>query len=449
MFSTALILGLAWTAFALDSPPGLVTPTACQRIAAEVSNATNVYYPGSLSYKVDNEHFASSSSQISSCSVEPGSVEDVGTILRILGQTRMPFGVKGGGHAFNPGFSSTTGVQIAMTRSLEPPRFQCPWRESIRDRCGWLHSWWRNQYGLAIDNVAAYELVMPNGNVTNVTASSDPDLFFSLKGGGNNFGVVTRFTLKTFPQGNIWGGTTLFPATVLSPFTAAAAKFSSEVTDPKAAMIIAFGYAAQQIFLTTVMVYDGPVPPRGIFDAFLNMSSFQLDVKERTFVDLNESTQLVIAPVVRPRTIYNDIPTSNYSKDTIDSLVEEMKSWGAKFDLDSTKIITYYLEPFLPTLFKHAAEGSSAYPGLRERLVLPTQISLGWVLESEDSVFYDAAREMTQKLGMAGAPRYPNYAIFGTPVVDMYGEEGLKRMVTTKERVDPDGVMQLTGGFKV
>ncbi len=64
-------------------------------------------------------------------------------------------------------------------------------------------------------------------------------------------------------------------------------------------------------------------------------------------------------------------------------------------------------------------------------------------------MFYDAAREMTQKLGMAGAPRYPNYAIFDTPVVDMYGEEGLKRMATTRERVDPDGVMQLTGGFKV
>ncbi len=43
------------------------------------------------------------------------------------------------------------------------------------------YSWHSNQYGLAIDNVVAYELVMPNGNVTNVTASSDPDLFFSLK----------------------------------------------------------------------------------------------------------------------------------------------------------------------------------------------------------------------------------------------------------------------------
>ncbi len=43
------------------------------------------------------------------------------------------------------------------------------------------YSWLSNQHGLAIDNVLAYELVIPNGKVTNVTVSTDPDLFFSLK----------------------------------------------------------------------------------------------------------------------------------------------------------------------------------------------------------------------------------------------------------------------------
>jgi len=39
--------------------------------------------------------------------------------LRILGSTRAPFAVKGGGHTFNPGFSSTSGIQIAMKRFSE------------------------------------------------------------------------------------------------------------------------------------------------------------------------------------------------------------------------------------------------------------------------------------------------------------------------------------------
>lgn len=37
----------------------------------------------------------------------------------------------------------------------------------------------------------------------NVSATSHPDLYRALKGGGNNFGVVTRYDLKTFPQGNM------------------------------------------------------------------------------------------------------------------------------------------------------------------------------------------------------------------------------------------------------
>ena len=49
------------------------------------------------------------------------------------------------------------------------------------------YSWLTSQYGLTIDTVQAYELVLPNGTVTDVTETSNPDLFFALK-------VSTRFT---------------------------------------------------------------------------------------------------------------------------------------------------------------------------------------------------------------------------------------------------------------
>ena len=45
----------------------------------------------------------------------------------------------------------------------------------------------------------------------NANNSSHPDLYKSLKGGGNNFGVVTRFDFKTFEQGAFWGGFLLLP----------------------------------------------------------------------------------------------------------------------------------------------------------------------------------------------------------------------------------------------
>lgn len=49
------------------------------------------------------------------------------------------------------------------------------------------YSWKTNQYGLAVDNVVAFRLVQPNGKVVQVTEVSDPELFFGLKGGQNNF----------------------------------------------------------------------------------------------------------------------------------------------------------------------------------------------------------------------------------------------------------------------
>src|SRR6267154_5609852 len=92
----------------------------------------------STEYLIDISHASAASSQASTCSVEPGSVEDVSKIvshvypthkllptslsisqLSILGSTRTPFGVKSGGHIMNPGFSSTNGVEIVMTRFNE------------------------------------------------------------------------------------------------------------------------------------------------------------------------------------------------------------------------------------------------------------------------------------------------------------------------------------------
>lgn len=51
------------------------------------------------------------------------------------------------------------------------------------------YSWKSNQYGLTVDNIVGYELVLPNGTITSVTASSAPDLFFGLKVSKLRFGL--------------------------------------------------------------------------------------------------------------------------------------------------------------------------------------------------------------------------------------------------------------------
>ena len=56
-------------------------------------------------------------------------------------------------------------------------------------------------FGLSCDNVRAYEIVTADGKVLQVTAKQNPDLFWALRGGGGNFGVVTNFEYQLHPAG--------------------------------------------------------------------------------------------------------------------------------------------------------------------------------------------------------------------------------------------------------
>jgi hypothetical protein len=53
-------------------------------------------------------------------------------------------------------------------------------------------------------------VVLANGSIAHVTPTTHPDLFWALRAGGNNFGIVTHFEVKTYPQQPLWGGNNFF-----------------------------------------------------------------------------------------------------------------------------------------------------------------------------------------------------------------------------------------------
>ncbi|PCH34244.1 hypothetical protein WOLCODRAFT_148308 [Wolfiporia cocos MD-104 SS10] len=227
--------------------------------------------PADAEYTADIYHYASSSSENAACSVEPGTKEDVGTI------------VKGGGHTMNPGFSSTTGVQTAMSRFFDVRYDESTQTAEVGAGCLW------NEVYAALDphgvNVVcgrvvgvgvagftlggAFELVLPNGAAISVTETSEPELVFGLQGGGyNNFVKYGEVCQRVF------GGA--FEEAV----NAATANFA-KVTDPKASAIMAYNRVQGKMMIAITLFYDGPTPPAAMFDQFLAIPSVHSNIGTR------------------------------------------------------------------------------------------------------------------------------------------------------------------------
>ena len=66
------------------------------------------------------------------------------------------------------------------------------------------YSWIADQYGLGIDNVVSFDLVLPNGTFVIVSETNHPEILFGLKGGLNNFGIISGVTMYARPLGAVW-----------------------------------------------------------------------------------------------------------------------------------------------------------------------------------------------------------------------------------------------------
>ncbi|KXG51728.1 FAD-binding, type 2 [Penicillium griseofulvum] len=163
-----------------------------------------------------------------SCVVTPDSAHEVSRLLQILSILDTKFAIRSGGHNTNPGFSSIdhNGVLIALeklnTISISSDRgtvtvgpgnkwesvynYLQPYnvtvlggRAAVVGVGGYIlgGGTFYNTHGLAIDSVTRFQVVLPNGNIVNATATEHADLYKGLKGGLSNFGIVTEYDLTT------------------------------------------------------------------------------------------------------------------------------------------------------------------------------------------------------------------------------------------------------------
>lgn len=71
--------------------------------------------------------------------------------------------------------------------------------------------WLMGKYGLTCDSVRSFEVVTADGRLLNANANENADLYWGLRGGGGNFGIVTAFDYQLYPLGTILGGIVVHP----------------------------------------------------------------------------------------------------------------------------------------------------------------------------------------------------------------------------------------------
>ncbi|KAH9924785.1 uncharacterized protein B0H18DRAFT_1119801 [Fomitopsis serialis] len=273
------------------------TKVKLQKICAESTDGSRVYDRGEAGYYKSIAHFVISSTEPAEFAVEPGSASTLAKVMKVLAEDKAHFAVKGGGHAMNPHFSSTKGVQISMARFNQVEYDDTTeglavgagniWddvydiAENYKRKvvggssnqgvgvAGWLlgggYSMKTNKYGLGIDNVLKYRVVLPDGQICVATESNSyRDLYQALRGGGNNFGIVTEFTLKTYPQFSVKAAALLFSGTQEEAVKSAIVKYVGHETPPEAAVVSAFRHTLvngiPDYNISTYCVYDFAEP---------------------------------------------------------------------------------------------------------------------------------------------------------------------------------------------
>jgi len=151
-------------------------------------------------------------------------------------------------------------------------------------------SYLSTQHGWAASSIIEFEVVLANGTVVHASATEHSDLFKVLKGGGNNFGVVTEYVVQGYRQGDVVGGNLVFVRSEETDrkMLKAVRDFTEYSEDDKAAVIV----TAERTNLDLVdswilfLFYDGPEVPSGTFDNFTNIGPVVDTVRRRSYADL-------------------------------------------------------------------------------------------------------------------------------------------------------------------
>ncbi|RKL51029.1 hypothetical protein BFJ72_g482 [Fusarium proliferatum] len=420
------------------------------------------------------------------CVLQPTNAHDVAATLSIINKHKdCKFSIKGHGHAPAAGFANSNGgVTIDMTTLSSVFLNKKSTIASIGAGAKWLDvyqyldgsgvqvaggrngnvgvgglllgggiSHFTTKVGWACDRVVNYEVVLANGTLMSVNKKENSDLFLALKGGGNNFGVVTRFDVETFPQGDISTTSISYDMNERDKvFQAFTDLLDSSTYDPAASLVTSLLYssASKAWSLSASAVYTKPVPQPKIFNVLSDVPHTKLVNNITTLAEFaNEKDTpplnwLFATLTLKPSAQNMQRMFETFNKTIFSFNPQDGVAWSIAF------------EPLVAAMLKGSKHTNvlglqSAHDGY---IVL---ISALWPNSAVNSDIEAKAKEVLSKWeedalakGLLQKFQYLNYAApYQWPLESYVGDE-LEFLKSVSRKYDPAQILQKrVGGFKL
>jgi FAD/FMN-containing dehydrogenase len=119
--------------------------------------------------------------------------------------------------------------------------------------------WLGRSYGMACDNLISADVVLADGSIVTASADENPELFWGLRGGGGNFGVVTSFEFRLHPVTSILGGMLVYPIDRANEVLRAFRNFNQTTPDAMTAFAAMLTSPEGDRILALPVCYNGPI----------------------------------------------------------------------------------------------------------------------------------------------------------------------------------------------
>ncbi|KAI3401489.1 hypothetical protein diail_10923 [Diaporthe ilicicola] len=418
------------------------------------------------------------------CIFYPSSPSAVSVLILLSRQTQCPFAVKSGGHAAFAGASSIEGGITVSLKNLNSIELSADNSTAfIQPGNTWGHiytelakydlsviggrvtdigigglttgggiSFFSNIYGWACDNVASYVVVTATGNMVTASASQHSDLYWALRGGGNNFGIVVEFELETIPlpRGEMWGGTRVYTEdefpNVIDAFVGL---IDDSPSDPNAGTWLAWILNDGAKLAGSELWYAKPNGQNAtIFSKYNNITAVSDDTQNRVLA--NYTDHVAESNPYGYRECYYAISVKGcrvVAQVAADSFFNEVVAVENVTGANPVMVWQGITKGQLEGMKKNGGNtlGLSVEDGPFYLMV----ISAWWEDEEDDAAMYRMISAVLEKIKAAAVSEgvqndyvYMNYASQFQDVVSSYGPENkaaLKRIAT---KYDPAGVFQ-------